>query len=131
MKMITITEEIEQAVRECIRDACGRDSGEWYAVTIKPDGRVVQRCGIGVVTYGEDEYWHREGAESTVFVQTGIPDIDADGEYTVNADGDFVDDDGENCEDEIIDDLVDRIFEDWLDARTAQNAGEEANSLDK
>ena len=85
---------------------------------------------VGSASYGEDEYCHREGAESTIFVQHGIPDVDLCGEYNVNDEGEFVDDDGENCEEEISGNLVDTLFTEWRDAQTRENAVEEANAVE-
>jgi len=74
--------DVERAIAECVRQACGRDSGEYYAVTLWRDGHIEQRCGIGPPSFGEDEYFGRPGAEYTVFVQRGIPDVDPHSEWT-------------------------------------------------
>lgn len=90
--MIT-KDEIEKAIEKCIRKACGRTNDEWYAVTLLPDGTIEQRCGMGVVTYGENEYFNRPGAERTIYVIGGIPDLDPCSEW-VDPDTGEVDEEG-------------------------------------
>lgn len=74
-----MTKREKAEIEKCIRRAIGRGTDEWYAVTRYPDGHYGKRCGIGVVTYSEDEYFGRT-TEQTIFVQHGIPDPDPDGE---------------------------------------------------
>jgi hypothetical protein len=101
------TNERREAIAECVRRACSdANQGEWYAVTVYPDGHIVQRCGIGVVTYSEDEYFGRPGAEETIFVLDAIPDIDPDGEWKDP-------DSGELDEDGCIQDIIDTCLEDY------------------
>jgi hypothetical protein len=99
---MTITrEQVEMAIETCIRRACGRPSDEWYAITLWPDGHFEQRCGIGDVTYGEDEYFNRPHAERTIYSVEGIPDIDLESEW-------IDPDTGEVDEEAAIQDFIDR-----------------------
>lgn len=71
---------IQNAIERCIRRACGQPSGDWYAVTLWPDGHFEHRLGMGSITYGEDEYNGCDNSERTIYVINGIPDIDPESE---------------------------------------------------
>ena len=102
-------EQIKEAIGTCIRKACGQATNEWYAVTVWPDGHIEQRCGIGTMTYSEDEYFGRDCAEETIYVIHGIPNVDEL--------GDWVDEEtGELDEEGAIDDIIEKELEMWEEA---------------
>jgi hypothetical protein len=102
--------QVEEEIDACIRRACVEPlwSGQWFAVTLWPDGHWEHRTGTGVVSYTEDEYFNRDNSEQTLFVMTAVEDVDPA--------GDWIDPDtGELDKEAAIDAIVEQEMEqiDW------------------